>query len=292
MNVDAYVATVNGTPAYDVVNGLLDVFGGEVQAVDNPRKSRQYQAAAAFQNVTTGRTEGIVRFGGNGGGVNVDFTGQCSELVASHLRTTYPHTHSPSRVDLAVDLTGPGLFDATYDALVPLAKAQHPRVEIEPRGDWVYREKGRSAYFGSRQSVCQTVLYQKGLQQIHEEGSDADPDWVRLELRVRPDRSLRPQMAGLDLHSLFGLRAFPRACYEAFTGLSCTPVEYPKLLTSEESAFAAFCDQYGAKYLRWIEKHGAPKFQRLVAAHMAEPSRWQLAKAAADHHRAIRDCAA
>lgn len=112
-----------------------------------------------------------------------------AEEVYPVLQERFPG-HSVSRLDAAEDFSGDGTWDR-LEAMLTAIAAQH-RVSMAPYGEGHKlpdgrrdQTKGRSWYFGSKNSTFRVVLYEKGLEQIAK-GIPADPTWVRLEVRVRP----------------------------------------------------------------------------------------------------------
>lgn len=251
MRIDFYVCTAR-LPAFDLIPMVCKALGGTVEPVEAPKHARQYQHAVQFRNVSSERVDGIARWGGNGGGVNLDFSGEPSAVVGDWLRENYPSHHAPSRMDVCEDLLGPGLFDAIFEFGRDLAQRSSPRIQINRQGDWDDLERGRTVEFGSRESVSQLVVYEKGLQLIGK-GIDAPRDHVRIEHRIRPDKALKRRLPAMDLPSTWGLRDLPRAVLEMASGLAVDRFHVPELPTSEETRRAAFSQQWGAHCLRWYD---------------------------------------
>lgn len=265
MRFDWYTATVKGVPAYTLQDAVSSLGEGLWEPVKREGKARQYQHAVEFVNHTTERTEGWMRWGGNGGGVLLDFSGEAADPVARFLREFHPGCHSPSRLDLAVDLRGPTLFDELHAQGVHLAGKTHPRTKVRQDGDWTWLEDGRTLYFGSSQSACQLVVYEKGLQLLGK-GIEAPRDMVRLELRVRGDRELRRFLPRMEPEAMWGLSELPRNMLEFATGRAVEKVRVLEFPTADEARFEAFADQWGAHVQRWVDRDGADVFFRLLKA--------------------------
>lgn len=261
MRIDYYAGTAR-LPAFGLIPMICKALGGSVEALDAPKYSRQYQHAVQFKNLTSERVDGLARWGGNGGGVNFDFSGEPSSIVGDWLRQTYPLHHSPSRMDVCEDLVGPGLFDAIFEHGRDLAQSSSPRIQVNRLGDWDDLERGRTVEFGSSSSVSQLVVYEKGLQLIGK-GIDAPRDHVRVEHRIRPDKALRQSLPALDLPQTWGLRDFPKAMLEFATGRAVERFHVPELPTSEEARWAAFSQQWGKHVLRWADADPAALLARL-----------------------------
>ena len=266
MRFDWYTATVRDVPVYDLIDPILALGQGQWDAVPRPGKARQYQHAVEVLNLNTERTEGWVRWGGNGGGVLVDFSGEAAHPVAEYLREHHKAAHGPSRSDVCVDLRGPGLFDELHRIGVDLAGSSHPRISVRSEGDWTWFEAGRSLYFGSSQSQVQVVVYEKGLQ-LRGKGIDAPPDLVRIELRLRPVKELRRWLPGMDIPSMWGASEFSRQMLERATAIAVDRVVVPEQPVADDVRFAAYVDQWGAHFLRWVDAQGLEAFRdRVVAA--------------------------
>jgi len=263
VRIDFYVATVR-LPAFELIPRVCEALGGTVKAVDAPKHKRQYQHAVQFRNLSSERVDGIARWGGNGGGVNLDFSGEPSATVGDWLREAYPRHHSPSRMDVCEDLLAPGLFDDLFRIGRDLAQASNPRIQINRLGDWDDLERGRTVEFGSRDSISQLVVYEKGLQ-LAGKGIEAPRDHVRIEHRIRPNKALRHRLPLMDLPSTWGLRDFPKDMLERATGLSVERFHVPELPTSEEARWAAHSQQWGKHVLRWAGDDPAGFIERVRA---------------------------
>lgn len=268
MRFDWYTATVRDVAAYDLIHGILALGDGLWDGVPRPGKARQYQHAVEVLNLNTERTEGWVRWGGNGGGVLVDFSGEASHPVAEYLRQKHGKAHGPSRSDICVDLRGPDLFDQLHRAGVELAGNSHPRISVRSEGDWTWMEAGRSLYFGSSQSEVQVVIYEKGLQLLGK-GIDAPRDLVRIELRLRPHKEARRWLPGMSIPDMWGASEFSRKMLERATAISVDRFKVPEIPAADDARIDAFADQWGAHYLRWIDLYGVDGFRELVIARKA-----------------------
>lgn len=111
--------------------------------------------------------------------------------------------HGVSRLDAAEDFHGEGTWDR-LEAMLTAIASRH-RVSMSPFGEGHKRPdgtrdvtKGRSWYFGSKNSAFRVVLYEKGLQKIAE-GIAADPTWVRLEVRIKPSSKAKSMFGKIRL---------------------------------------------------------------------------------------------
>lgn len=144
-------------------------------------------------------------------------SGSSQFIAASTANEVYPvlqdqfPLHSLSRADAAEDFFGVGTW-ATLEAMLTEIAHKHG-VTMAPFGEGHVRPdgtrdetKGRSWYFGSKSSNFRIVLYEKGLEQIAK-GIPADPTWVRLEVRVRPNSKAKASLGKAKLvpFDLFGM---------------------------------------------------------------------------------------
>jgi hypothetical protein len=126
----------------------------------------------------------------------VQGTGRHAAPVAEWLRGWQPR-HRVARADAAEDYSAPGAWDQI--STVCLRVADEYRIDVEHAGDHHRAIKGRSFYLGGRTSVARAIVYEKGRQ------LDGDPDWVRLELRVRPgSRDAKYRASSLTPSELYG----------------------------------------------------------------------------------------
>mgnify|MGYP001153684155 CR=1 FL=1 len=92
----------------------------------------------------------------------------------------------PTRFDSCIDWEEPGLFDTLSSSLIEFAKEKD--LLVNHQGDWS-RGKSRTLYIGSARSPVQIRLYEKGYEM---QGMDTTrPNWVRLEVQVRPAKKRR-----------------------------------------------------------------------------------------------------
>ena len=121
----------------------------------------------------------IVRayMGGNCGGIHLDCKGYETTKFVECIRRNYPD-HKVTRADVSVDFEYPGAWEG-ISTLVKGYKDSHGITRRTFDGE----ENGVTVYLGSNKSPVSLRCYQKGKEQ---HGPDASPDWVRVELCVRP----------------------------------------------------------------------------------------------------------
>jgi hypothetical protein len=121
--------------------------------------------------------------------------------------------HGVSRLDACEDYSGERSFEKLEAMLLKVARENG--ISVAPYGEGHIRPdgvrdpvKGRTWYFGSPKSAFRIVLYEKGKKYLSE-GIPADPDWARLEVRVRPNSKAKHLVGsmGIDLvpHKLFSM---------------------------------------------------------------------------------------
>ena len=142
--IDAYNCTVYANPdmLFDELTCLLESAGLEPkQEVGPPIK---FYARNLLLLAPTGHRLLQVRAGGTNPHPFVEVKGEASQLVAQYIRDHFGH--HPSRIDHALDLRAPGLFNKL--ARLMRASAKTYRLKFEPRGDWVTADVGRTIYLG------------------------------------------------------------------------------------------------------------------------------------------------
>ena len=175
---------------------------------------------------------------------------------AEFVKAVFPD-HSCSRVDVALDfMEGPELFPTLCDWLVGYAKNSNPKMSVDYRGDWSNASKGRTLYIGSRQSAVFIRLYEKGFQQISQGNADADPDWIRFETEIKPEKKEgKINLATLTPEQCFGASRLLRDFVTMISGDNLEPVTVGKVrkMTDHDRSFNHMCHQYGKVLLDQLE---------------------------------------
>lgn len=154
----------------------------------------------AYKVAVGSRVYLTVEWGGNTGVVHLRATGVDAERLAQMLeKNSIPHL--PTRQDAAIDFDEEGLFDGLSKMFIDYAKENS--IAMDCQGDW-QRGKGRTLYLGSRSSMCQLVIYEKG----YEQGDSTRPNWVRVEARFYKAKGEknRRRMSKLKPYELFQSR--------------------------------------------------------------------------------------
>lgn len=143
-----------------------------------------------------------------------------AEEVYPVLQDMFPK-HAIARLDAAEDYSGPGTWDK-IEGIVTRICGEH-RVTMAPYGEGHVRPdgtrdetKGRTWYCGSKSSPYRVVIYEKGLQKLAE-GVPADPTWVRVEVRIKPNSKAKRLLGSVRLvpAQLYGASRWGMALGEA-----------------------------------------------------------------------------
>lgn len=191
------------------------------------------------------RVLATILWGGNPG-VHVIGTGENAPHIWEALK---PFRHRPSRVDACEDWIEEGLFDWIAERLIGYAEGHN--IAIDQQGDWV-RGKGRTLYLGAKSSAVQLRLYEKGWKE------GADPNWIRLEVEIRPQSDARAKVALWVPGDAFGasqwlVGALATIGWSHLTKRSIGTVRKP---SDAERARFHMLRQYGATLASWQEELG------------------------------------
>jgi hypothetical protein len=184
-------------------------------------------------------------------GCFIQGTGRHASPVAEWVRSWQPD-HRVARVDVAEDFTGEGTWDRLSG--IALEVADLHGVEVEHAGDHHRAIKGRTFYLGGRKSVARECVYEKGKQ------LGGDPNWVRMELRVRPgSRVAKHQAASLSPRQLYGCAQWSS---DLAARLGHTDIERLSLGTvyRDEDKIRArrfLVSQYGNTMRAWVGELGS-----------------------------------
>jgi hypothetical protein len=177
--------------------------------------------------------------------------------LAEKMRGAYPG-HSVTRVDVCEDFQG----QATFERMVPLLLelADEFKLSVRHVGDWHRAEKGRTLYLGAGASAVQVRVYEKG----RKEGPPANPDWVRVEIQVRPKgRVQRAAWGGVTPVGAWGASRWAACLAERVLGVEeiaagvKVGTEYQK--TDRERKEYWMARQYQGLIAEWEEELGSPE---------------------------------
>lgn len=194
---------------------------------------------------------GKVWWGGNPG-VHVQASGESAPGVARIIQAAaleFPWSVHVTRADACLDWRMEGLFDEVSGKLIKWALKNNIKLDYE--GDWA-RGEARSLYLGSRSSVCQLVLYEKGYEQ-----QDDDKTWVRLEARIYPKKEARVLAGDFQPYQVFQVSWLP-AVLEAvgFAEIEHYAIGTVWRKSDAERARAALMRQYRKVITAWADEVG------------------------------------
>lgn len=187
---------------------------------------------------------------------NVKASGDNAPALAGVLRHCFPQ-HRVSRVDIAIDMRGDGLFDDVVRLMSATGRTYRLKGEKIIPDDL---DDGSTYYLGSRASPLRVRCYEKG-KQLHK--FTGDPvwrlfyDWTRLELQVRPEKTFKDVAATMAEDAFWGCAAWTRDLAQGALAMNPEPVTMkPTRIADHERAMRALTAQYGATILRQVAKLG------------------------------------
>lgn len=266
---DAYWATFRGESALyrgELVPRLFDSvlvdMCRELDATPEIPKSKLpggYQEAYAL--VRGGEVVCHMLTGGTGsaeGTHGIRVQGAASPEVAKLIRELVP-SHAPSRIDVAEDFCGEGFFDWIVPRVEEIAIRR--RVSLRREGEGWYehqRDKGRTLYIGSRDSVVFGRIYERG-KKLLGEGQQADPNYVRIELQVQPKSKSKSLLGMVEPDGFWGASAWTK---ELATLMGADQVQRIKCGTvwskpDIQRSIQALARQYGQTLLDLVNMAGS-----------------------------------
>lgn len=99
-------------------------------------------------------------WGGHNIGLHVVSTGSVSHDVGEWMQQHFSGLYGVSRADVRMDTTTEGVFD--YLVKVAGDFAIDRKIKTNHQGDWLTGKAGRTLYLGSKDSVVQVRIYEKG----------------------------------------------------------------------------------------------------------------------------------
>jgi hypothetical protein len=264
---DAYTATSDKASWHGVQKALSKVVADFWETADKPghfhfgfRRSYRMRGGDEIFALSWG--------GSHGERVMFEVKGRQASALVDAYRRFLPE-HRCTRVDSAVDFLGPDSFDQAVDWCHRIAQefgVWHERV-----GDWGQPELGRTVYLGSRQSLVRLRAYEKG----KEPGLRgwAPPDWVRIEIQVRPERERKELYASLSPVQVWGAARWSREMWRLMMGskLESVPVRKHYRSSNDDRAFSHACKQYGRLFRRIMEERGGWQGVAEAVANELEP---------------------
>lgn len=249
---DWYQATVHGQPD-PILQAFVQHFGGS------------FRPAGGLYSFTTSAIHdslGLrIFWGGQNPGAHIQGTSYDAAPVAEFIRERWP-SHLVSRADVCWDFSFPGGFETLRDVIEPIARKARAAVCLvgDPNPA---TNKGQTLYFGSRKSSDLFIrLYQKGLERRAAGVKDADPNWVRLEVVVRPRKRRKVDAATLPPEAFVGFSKWASLAVSEALGIA-VPFRPDQTLRAggDDAAFQHLCRQYGRLLRERVERDGWPALQ-------------------------------
>lgn len=215
-----------------------------------------FKARADFHD-DDGEVFATVMYGGVNPHPNVKATGDHAPALAGVLRHHFPE-HRVSRLDVAVDAMGEGLFDDVVRLMSATGREHRLKGEKIIPDDL---DEGSTYYLGARESALRVRCYEKGKQLFKLTG---DPvwrqffDWTRIELQVRPEKDFKRTAATMQPAEFWGCSRWTRDLAAGVLAMSPEAVSMkPTRIADHERAMRALVQQYGATILRQVAKLGS-----------------------------------
>lgn len=268
---DWYQATVFATPEALVAELLAQLPQGVIRS--DAKGFNSFKHRADLHDVD-GELYATVMHGGVNPHPNVKSTSDHAPALAGVLRARWP-LHRVSRLDVAVDGRGEGLFDEIVAAMSRIGRSHRMKGEKIIPDDL---DDGSTYYLGARTSPLRVRCYEKGKQLFKETG---DPvwrnffDWTRLELQVRPEKDFKTGAARMQPEDFWGCAQWTRDLAGAVLELNPEAVTMkPTRIADHERAMRALTAQYGPTILRQVEKLGSwsaftDDLQKRLGAHLS-----------------------
>lgn len=176
--------------AVSLVHNFRENWTGSV-VEEVPPRVKQYHKAV---NILRGsQTIAHICWGGSNAGVHMISTGAIADEVAKFLQSEsagYRCTYGVSRADVRCDLVDPAAWEYLYGAAEGFCLKR--KIKTNSMGDWLTGEAGRTFYMGSKTSVVQVRIYEKGKK------DGGDPNWVRVEAQIRPSKSDHKRLVAMN----------------------------------------------------------------------------------------------
>lgn len=252
MRFDWYAATVPAGPD-EVLGAMLAEW--DLASIEDAKPRHGYERGVKVRRGD--RTLATAWWGGvNGDSVHAWSSGGQAQGLAELLRREWP-LHSVSRADSCEDYTAPDAWQQLSGLAVETAE-EH-RLKLDTRGDWVRGLPGRTLQVGSRSSVAFVRVYEKGVQMAAEGHTDADPEWVRVELEVKPQKRPGKLLAAMtDAVGLWGASRWTQVLAERLGAPEVARIKLGTVYEPADSARArnALVRQYGKHLLAWADELG------------------------------------
>lgn len=199
---DWYAATIPVNP-HDLASRLLREYPDSILRPSKPKNGAgdSFQLCLGDMVIVTAIWGGAME----GHGVHAWASGGDAPRFAEVVRSHWPD-HRVSRMDVAFDADSPEAFDLLVGKALEIADRM--RVKVSHQGDWHRGQDGRSLYLGSKNSVVQLVIYEKGKHpDLKHVGK---PNWVRAEVRIKPQKDGKGFLSGIQPQSAWGCSSWSK----------------------------------------------------------------------------------
>lgn len=243
LRFDAYTATTKVANHRQLADLMMGLSAGEQISVKEGRGMHTFGHRLGFRD-DTGAEFGQIMWGGSQGDLAyIEVKGERTPAAAEALRANY--WHRVTRVDSCADFDAVGAWDALLAPCLEVKK-EH-RLKGSKFGDWDdFPEDGRTLYLGAPSSVVRARLYEKGKQPdyVHLQ----KPDWVRLELQVRPAKEAKADYNRISAIDCWGASKWSRdlAAKVLQNHVDPHPAGTTYKLTERDAALRWMCKQYGS----------------------------------------------
>ncbi len=240
MNWDWYSATVESSA--DHVLGTLQ--GGQDLVSVYPTKAL-YSYSRGAEVRRGDRVLARAFWGGVNGDANVHVqaSGSDTPALVEMLRQHWPE-HRVSRADSREDWSDPKVW--RWVSKIAIAVAKDWGVRMSTVGDWIQAKQGRTLYLGGKTSRVQVRVYEKGKQ------LGVDPNWVRLEVQVRPSGEGKSALCSAVPGQLMEVSPWTRelARKVGIPELDAVKIRDPWTPSDDDNALRWCVEQYGAVFAR------------------------------------------
>lgn len=239
---DAYTATTRAAKGHDFFVMLN-------RADDKFREGKGHHGFAHRASFTgrDGAEAASVSWGGTHGDlVMIEAKGERTPGIVSRLRASYEHRCT--RVDSCHDVEAPGAFESLLKPCLEVKRSH--KLKGSKAGDWEdFPEDGRTLYIGANTSPVKLRLYEKGHQPEYRHLNR--PDWVRIELQVRPAKDAKDAYSHADSLAVWGASKWSRELAGLVLAAELAPLPAGTVykLTEQDRALRWMCKQYGTSLM-------------------------------------------
>jgi len=255
---DWYACLVDETPD-NIIEALSEPMG--LTEIKPCSGVPQYERSLAlWSHRFSDRAMFEISFGGNqGASPHLVAKGYVAHEAMKVLRRVFP-SHRVSRMDVAVDLVGPQL----YEQVSAILRELHLSSGLKTRTiNHDVPAMGRTHYLGSRESLVMVRLYEKDKEQASK-GLSYIPGNVRAELEIKPHkRADRARWASVSLEDAWGAASWTRKLAERVLGLDAQVIRRaPAMKRTDEETWQQILSQH----MKLVNRLGEERAVELLRA--------------------------